>query len=96
MSLNSENISRITEKETQLTGEDRPIKDGPTARAQSHAGETINSQTLRDITEGEKKVTGGERVKGGPTAEAQSILTKVSCPLTEISDMRTNELIDGL
>lgn len=76
--LNSENISRITDAEKQLTGQDEPVKGGPTAQAQSHAGESINSQTLHDITEGEKKVTGGERVAGGPTATAQSILSKVS------------------
>lgn len=75
--LNSENISKITDAEKKLTGQDEPVKGGPTAKAQSHAGEPINSQTLHDITEGEKKVTGGDRVAGGPTAIAQSILTKV-------------------
>lgn len=75
--LDSGNISKITEKEKELTGEDGPVKGGPTAQAQRHAGETINSQTLHDITEGEKKVTGGERVKGGPTSAAQSILGQV-------------------
>ena len=75
--LDSETISKITEKEKELTGEDAPVSGGPTAQAQSHAGETINSRTLHDITEGEKAVTGGERVKGGPTSTAQSILSKV-------------------
>ena len=75
--LNSENISRITRKEKEITGQDEPVKGGPTAQAQSHVGEPINSQTLHDITEGEKKITGGERIKGGPTAEAQSMLSKV-------------------
>ena len=32
--LNSENISKITEKEKELTGEARPVKGGPTAQAQ--------------------------------------------------------------
>jgi hypothetical protein len=72
--LDSENISKITQAEKKITNSDQPVKGGPTAQAQSHAGETINSQTLHDITEGEKKVTGGDRVKGGPTATAQSIL----------------------
>jgi len=76
--LNSENISKITEAEKKITGQDNPVQGGPTAQAQSHANEPITSQTLHDITEGEKKITSGERVKGGPTSTAQSILTKVS------------------
>lgn len=56
-------------------GTDAPVKGGPTAQAQKHAGETISSQTLHDITEGEKKIA-GDRVKGGPTATAQSELAK--------------------
>lgn len=75
--LNSQNISKITDAEKKITGQDNPVKGGPTAQAQSHAGESINSQTLHDITEGEKKITGGQRLAGGPTATAQSILSKV-------------------
>ena len=75
--LNSETISRITEKEKEIIGQDNPVQGGPTAQAQRHVGETINSRTLHDITEGEKKITGGERIKGGPTSEAQSMLAKV-------------------
>lgn len=74
--LDSSTISKITEKEKELTGQDGPVQGGPTAKAQQHAGENISSQALHDITEGEKKVTGGERVKGGPTAAAQSELGK--------------------
>ena len=74
--LDSQTISAITDAEKQLTGKDNPVQGGPTAQAQSHAGQPINSDTLHDITEGEKKVTGGERVKGGPTATAQSELGK--------------------
>jgi len=60
-------------------GSQNPVRGGPTAQAQSNAGQPINSQTLHDITEGEKKVTGSERpVKGGPTSVAQSILSGVS------------------
>lgn len=51
------------------------MKGGPTAQAQKHAGEPINASTLHDITEGEKAVA-GDRVKGGPTATAQSELAK--------------------
>ncbi|KAF3769788.1 hypothetical protein M406DRAFT_66255 [Cryphonectria parasitica EP155] len=74
--LDSQTISRITHAESELTGQTEPVKGGPTAQAQKHTGETINSQNLHDITEGEKKVTGGERVKGGPTSTAQSELAK--------------------
>jgi hypothetical protein len=74
--LDSETISKITEKERDLTGQDDPVRQGPTAKAQQHAGEPITSQALHDITEGEKKITGGERVKGGPTSTAQSELAK--------------------
>jgi len=72
--LDSATISKITEKEKELTGDAQPVKGGPTAQAQKHAGEAIGSENLHDITEGEKKVTGGDRVKGGPTATAQSSL----------------------
>jgi hypothetical protein len=74
--LDSATISKITAKEKQLTGSENPAQGGPTARAQQHAGEPISSQALHDITEGEKKITGGERVKGGPTSTAQSELAK--------------------
>lgn len=58
--LDSENISKITDAEKEITASDKPIKSGPTAQAQRHAGEPINSQTLSDITKGEKKITGGK------------------------------------
>jgi hypothetical protein len=74
--LDSETIAKITEKEKEITGSDDPVRGGPTAKAQQHAGEPITSQALHDITEGEKKTTGGERLKGGPTAQAQSELGK--------------------
>lgn len=74
--LDSSTISKITEAEKKITGDDQPAEQGPTARAQQHSGEPITSQVLHDITEGEKKVTGGERVKGGPTSTAQSELAK--------------------
>lgn len=75
--LDSESISRINQAEKELTGQPRPVKGGPTAQAQKHAGEPINSQNLHDITEGEKLVTGADAaVKGGPTATAQSELGK--------------------
>lgn len=75
--LTSDNLSKITDAEKKLTGQDEPVKGGPTAQAQKHANEPITRQALHDITEGEKKITGGERVKGGPTSTAQSILSKV-------------------
>lgn len=74
--LDSETIAKITQKEKDITGSEDPVRRGPTARAQQHVGEPINSQVLHDITEGEKKITGGERIKGGPTSTAQSELAK--------------------
>ncbi|KAF2652966.1 hypothetical protein K491DRAFT_695120 [Lophiostoma macrostomum CBS 122681] len=74
--LDSSTISKITEKEKELTGQDEVVRRGPTAKAQQHAGQPITSEALHDITEGEKKITGGERVKGGPTSTAQSELAK--------------------
>lgn len=75
--LNSETISKITEKEKEITGRDGPVKGGPTAKAQSHVGQQIDSQTIRAINDGEQKITGGETLKAGPTAEAQSMSTGV-------------------
>lgn len=74
--LDSETIAKINQKEKEITGLDDPVRRGPTARAQQHVGEPINSQALHDITEGEKNITGGERIKGGPTSTAQSELAK--------------------
>lgn len=73
--LDSATISKITDAEKQLTGSDEPVKGGPTAQAQKHAGEPISSEALSDITAGEKKIA-GNRVKGGPTSTAQSELGK--------------------
>ena len=75
--LNSETISKITKAEKKLTGKDQPIQGGPTAQAQKNAGQPLNRQTISDITEGEKKIVGDHPAKGGPTATAHSILTKV-------------------
>jgi hypothetical protein len=74
--LDSSTLHKITEAEKDITGQQRPVKGGPTAKAQQHANEPITSEALHDITEGEKKITGGERVKGGPTSQAQSELGK--------------------
>lgn len=74
--LDSSTLHNITEAEKDITGQNRPVEGGPTAKAQQHANEPITSEALHDITEGEKKITGGERVKGGPTSQAQSELGK--------------------
>lgn len=58
--LDSETISKITDAEKKITQSEKPVKGGPTAKAQSHVGEPINSDNLHDITEGEKKITGGK------------------------------------
>lgn len=75
--LDSNTISTITDKEKQLTGSDNPAKDGPTAQAQKHAGEPLSSNTISAITQGEKNII-GDRVAGGPTAAAESILTNAN------------------
>jgi len=74
--LDGPTISKITAAETEITGQVDPVKGGPTAQAQRHAGKAINTETLHDITEGEKQITDNERVRGGPTSTAQSELGK--------------------
>jgi hypothetical protein len=81
--LNSNTISEITEKEKELTGSDRPVKGGPTAQAQKHAGETISSAAVGDITQGERKITGEDGpIQGGPAAAAQSHLAGVCADIS--------------
>ena len=60
----------------EITGQVNPVKGGPTAQAQKHVGEQLNSQNISDITKGEKKITGQDQpVKDGPTSAAQSMLS---------------------
>lgn len=67
-------ISNITNKEKEITSEQRPIKGGPTAQAQKHTGEEITGSTVSAIMEGEKKATGEPTPRaGGPTAYVQSL-----------------------
>jgi hypothetical protein len=81
--VNSNNISSITEKEKEITGQDRPVKGGPTAQAQKHAGEAMNSSAVSDIAQGERKITGQDSpVQGGPASQAQSQATNVSLVLS--------------
>jgi hypothetical protein len=49
-------MSKITAAEKELTGEPTPVKGGPTAQAQKHAGKPVIPEILHDISEGEKKV----------------------------------------
>lgn len=63
--VDSATMSKITEKEKEITGLDGPVKGGPTAQAQKHANQDLSSEVISDITQGEKKITGGERVQGG-------------------------------
>jgi hypothetical protein len=81
--LDSSTVSKMTQKEKEITGQDESVQGGPTAQAQKHAGEQITSSVMSDITKGEKKITGHDgNVPGGPAAAAQSLATKVcdSCP----------------
>jgi hypothetical protein len=56
--LDSENSSKITEKDKQITGQVTLVKGGPTVQAQKHVGEQLNRSIITDITTGEKKTTG--------------------------------------
>lgn len=75
VNVDSTFISHITAAEKTITGSERPVKNGPTAKAQSHVGQPLTAQVVHDITEGEKNITGvDEPFKGGPTSVAQSTL----------------------
>jgi hypothetical protein len=81
--VDSETISKITEREATLSGSNQPTPGGPTAQAQKHAGEPLSGEVVSDITQGEKAITGRDgAVKGGPSAFVQSELTQVS-PFTQ-------------
>lgn len=81
--LSPENISKIIEKEREITGSDGLVKGGPTAQGQKNVGQPINSKALHDITQGEKKITGSDGpAKGGLTSTAQTILTRIFFPST--------------
>lgn len=56
--LNSDPISDITAREKQITGQDDPVKGGPTAQVQKHANQAVNPDAVSDITQGERKITG--------------------------------------
>lgn len=77
--VDSSFLSRITAAEKELTKQDDPVKNGPTARAQSHVGHQLTAQVVHDITLGERSITGQDRpIQGGPASIAQSILTQDS------------------
>ena len=71
-------MSKMTEEEKKITGQDRPVKGGPTAQTQKHANEPLTSEVVHDITKGEEKITGDPNPRqGGPISTAQSILANV-------------------
>ncbi|KAF2009275.1 hypothetical protein BU24DRAFT_474193 [Aaosphaeria arxii CBS 175.79] len=75
--VDSHFISQITAAEKLITKQDEPLKSGPTARAQSHAGGEVTSQVVHDITMGERTVTGLDSpAQGGSTSIAQQILAQ--------------------
>jgi len=74
--MNDATYDKIAQAETQLSGQNQTVPGGPADMAAQHANEPITSQVLQDITSGEKIVTGGQRVAGGPTSIAQSALGK--------------------
>jgi hypothetical protein len=78
--VDSEMMSKMTEEEKKITGQNNPVKGGPTAQTQKHANRPLNSEVIRDIMKGEEKITGDSNpMQPGPTSTAQSILTTV-CP----------------
>lgn len=82
--VDSNLMSKMTEEEKKITGQDNPVKGGPTAQAQKHANQPLTSEVIHDITKGEEKITGDPNpTQSGPTSTAQSILTKV-CVLTSL------------
>jgi len=84
MSLNSNTISDITQKEKELTGQDAPVKGGAAAAAMSNANKPLTGDVVSDITRGEQNTHGGGGpIAGGAAATAQSIASKVrvSCPI---------------
>ncbi|EOA90203.1 uncharacterized protein SETTUDRAFT_167135, partial [Exserohilum turcica Et28A] len=91
VTVDSALISQITEAEKQLTGSAGPAQNGPTAKAQAHAGQPLTAQVIHDITQGEKKITGAEEpVKRGPTAVAQSALTSSNTNTTNTTNTTTS------
>ncbi len=76
--VDSDLMSKMTAEEKKITGQENPVKGGPTAQAQKHANQPLSSEVVRDITKGEEKITGNPHpMEGGPTSTAQSILTNV-------------------
>jgi hypothetical protein len=89
----SDLISKMTEGEKKITGQVNPVKGGPTAQAQKHANQPLNSEVIRDVRKGEEKITGNPNpTEGGPTSATQSILTNVRFPPTDSPDKLTNAI----
>jgi hypothetical protein len=79
--VDSDLMEKMTREEKKITGQDNPVKGGPTAQAQKHANQPLTSDVIHDITRGEEKITGNPNPKpAGPTSTAQSILTRVRFP----------------
>ncbi|KXJ90881.1 hypothetical protein Micbo1qcDRAFT_175887 [Microdochium bolleyi] len=73
--VNVDIISAITDRERQITGEDGPAADGPTARAQRHVGKPLTQVVISDIIQGERALTGRSGpVPEGPAAMLQKML----------------------
>lgn len=89
--ITSEILSKVAAAERKITKSTSDlVAGGPTAMAQKHSGENIDSKVLHDITEGEKHVTHQARpIAGGPTAVVQSHMAKV-CVLPEARKCSSN------
>ncbi|RYP09873.1 hypothetical protein DL764_001007 [Monosporascus ibericus] len=92
--LDGPTISNITSKEKQITGEARPVKDGPTAQAQKHTGQRITDSTVSAIADGENTITHEDvRRPDGPTAFVESLASGQEAPATTVQ--HTGKLDDS-
>lgn len=76
--VNSDFISEVTRKEKDLTHQANPVKGGPTAQAQKHAGDKLSDgHVVSDIAKGEENITHhGGPVPDGPGAFAAGEATR--------------------
>lgn len=85
--LDSQTISEITQKESEITHQSEPVKGGPTAQAQKHANEAIsNPNVVSDIVKGETNITQNDApIAGGPAAKVMSEAAQAGNEVRHIS-----------
>ncbi|KAK6362320.1 hypothetical protein TWF730_006015 [Orbilia blumenaviensis] len=81
--MDADTVTKVHSAEQKFTGKfvrgdldgPPPVEAGPTEAAKSHLGERISGRVVRDVMEGEKKITGVERpVKGGPAGIVSGVM----------------------